>query len=134
MGFNDTFRMSSHAVITNENNEILQLKATYADLSWGLPGGALDPGETIYEALHRECFEELGVKVDLIALTGTYFHSRYNSHAFIFRCSLSEDAKIILSEEHSEHRYFSLDELNKVQRQRVEHCLDFNNEIQSASF
>ncbi len=134
MGFNDTFRMSSHAVITNHKNELLQLKATYGSLGWGLPGGALDPGESIFEALHRECFEEIGVKVTLISLTGSYYHSTLNSHAFIFRCTLSEDAKIILSEEHSEFRYFALDELNPVQRQRVDHCLNFSGDIQSGCF
>ncbi len=39
MAFNDTFRLSSHAVIFNQSNEVLMLKATYGDCSWGLPGG-----------------------------------------------------------------------------------------------
>lgn len=134
MGFNDTFRMSSHAVITNQKNELLQLKATYGNLGWGLPGGALDPGETIFEALHRECFEEIGVRITLISLTGSYYHSTLNSHAFIFRCTMPEGAKIMLSEEHSEFRYFTLDELNPVQRQRVEHCLNYAGDIQSGCF
>ena len=134
MGFNDTFRMSAHAVIVNDKKEILQLKATYADLRWGLPGGALDPGETINDALIRECREELGVDVTMQYLSGMYYHSSLNSHAFIYYCSMPADAKIILSDEHSEHRYFSLDELNPVQRQRVEHCFDFSGEIQCASY
>jgi len=28
--------------------------------SWGLPGGKIEPGETLVEAVHRECKEELG--------------------------------------------------------------------------
>lgn len=134
MGFNDTFRMSSHAVIANNNNEILQLKATYGSLGWGLPGGALDPGETIFEALHRECIEEIGIEVEIIAMTGTYFHNTLNSHAFIFHCSIPDKAELILSEEHSEFRYFPLDELNPVQRKRVDHCLNFNGDIKSGVF
>lgn len=44
MAFDDTFRLSSHAVILNENNEVLLLKANYGSFSWGLPGGALEIG------------------------------------------------------------------------------------------
>lgn len=134
MGYNDTFRMSAHAVITNDIGEVLQLKATYADLRWGLPGGALDPGETIHDALLRECQEELGIDVTMQHLTGMYYHSSLNSHAFIYRCTIPQHAQIMLSEEHSEFRYFSLEELNAVQRQRVEHCLNFNGNIQCDCF
>jgi len=55
MAFEDRFRLSSHAVITNELGQVLLLKANYGNFAWGLPGGALEPGETIHEALLREC-------------------------------------------------------------------------------
>ena len=54
MAFEDKFRLSSHAVITNDEGEVLLLKANYGDGNWGLPGGALEPNETIHEALIRE--------------------------------------------------------------------------------
>lgn len=60
MAFNDTFRLSCHAVITNDEGKVLLLKANYGNYQWGLPGGALEPGETIHQALIRECLEELG--------------------------------------------------------------------------
>lgn len=63
MAFQDTYRLSVHAVITNDEQQVLQIKATYDDGRWGLPGGSLEPGETVHEALIRECLEELGCGV-----------------------------------------------------------------------
>lgn len=42
MAFTDFYRLSAHGVITNASGEVLLLKASYGELSWGLPGGALD--------------------------------------------------------------------------------------------
>lgn len=45
LAFHDFYRLSSHAVICNAQQQVLLLKATYADQAWGLPGGALDMGK-----------------------------------------------------------------------------------------
>ena len=134
MAFDDTFRLSAHVVLVNASQQILQLASTYGNRSWGLPGGALDPGETIHEAVERECLEELGTPVTIRHLTGVYYHSKLDSQAFIFRGDLPEGAEIRLSPEHSDHRWFPLDELNPVQRRRVQDCLAFAGVVVSARF
>ncbi|MFU8928100.1 NUDIX hydrolase [Acinetobacter puyangensis] len=134
MAFHDLYRMSSHAVIFNDRQQILLLKANYANRDWGLPGGGLDPGETIHQALVRECQEELGCEVIVDYLSGVYYHHNVNSHAFIFRCSLAADAVIQLSDEHDAYRWFDLQELSPIQRFRVEDCLNFNGTVVSRSF
>lgn len=134
MAFEDTFRLSAHAVIMNNKNEVLQLKATYGECRWGLPGGALEPSETIHEALHRECKEEMGVDIAVKYLSGVYFHSLYNSHAFIFLCELSDVKEITLSSEHSDFRYFPLSDLSHVQRKRVTDCLEYRGAVVSDKF
>ena len=134
MGFHDFYRLSSHAVIVNTCHQVLLLKATYAGCAWGLPGGGLDQGETIHQALVRECFEELGCDISIEYLSGVYFHSAVNSHAFIFRCQIAEGQTIQLSDEHSEYRWFDVAELSAVQRVRVEDCMAFDGQVQSRSF
>ena len=134
MAYHDFYRLSSHAVICNAEGQVLLLKATYADCAWGLPGGGLDVGETIHEALQRECLEELGLSVSIDYLSGVYFHSAVMSHAFIFRCYLPEQADIQLSAEHSEYRWFAVDELSAIQKIRVQDCLAFSGEVCSRSF
>lgn len=134
MAFEDTFRLSVHAAIFDQDQKVLQLKQTYGNLSWGLPGGAIEPGETIHETLLRECREELGIEIEISNLTGVYYHKHFNSHVFIFRCQLPHNPELTLSSEHSEFRYFSLEELSAVQRRRIEDCLSFDGFVKSAKF
>ena len=126
--------MSVHAVILDADGRVLQLKQTYGNFSWGLPGGAVDPGETVVQTLERECLEELGVSVDLGPLTGIYYHKAFNSHVMIFRCQIPKGSTIVLSTEHSEHRYFSLDELSVVQKRRVDDCVKYDGRLMTAAF
>jgi 8-oxo-dGTP diphosphatase len=134
MAFEDHFRLSAHAVITDGDGKILQLKSTYGSEGWGLPGGALDPGETIHEALLRECREELGVDIEVLYMSGVYFHQAYNSQACIFRCEFPENSPLTLSSEHSEYKYFSLDDMSQIQQRRIRDCLEFDGKVKSAKF
>lgn len=134
MSYEDKYRLSVHAVFTNAENKILLVKATYGNYHWGLPGGSLEPGETIHEALIRECKEELGIDATVLYMSGMYFHQAHHSHACIFRCEMPATSKIKLSSEHSDYRYFALDELSNVQRHRVSDCLNFDGKVQSAKF
>ncbi|WP_214483138.1 NUDIX domain-containing protein [Bacillus sp. SM2101] len=134
MAFNDTFRFGSHAIIFNSEGNVLLLKRTYGNKGWSLPGGSVEPGETIHQALFRECREELGVDVEDAVLTGVYYHSIVNTQAAIFRCSIPQDAKIILSSEHSEHKWFPLSELSEIQRIRVTDTLNFQGHVASRAF
>ena len=134
MGFNDFFRFSVHAVIMNNKGKVLQLKQTYGDKRWGLPGGGVEPGETIHEAIKRECFEELGIDVLIDAFTGLYYHKSFNSQVGIFKCYLPEGTDISLSNEHSEYKWFDICELSEVQRLRVQDAIDFVGKVKSRAF
>ncbi len=133
MSFEDTYKLSSHAVITDSAGRVLLLKATYNNGFWGLPGGAVDPGETVDQTLYRECLEELGSALKILYLSGIYYHKKHNSHVFIFRGELASNT-IKLSSEHSEYKYTDISELSVVQKKRVEDCINFDGQVKTAAF
>lgn len=49
------------AYITNENGLILAVSRKHDPWDFGLPGGKVDPGETLEEAIVREVKEETGL-------------------------------------------------------------------------
>lgn len=60
-------RPSCHAVIFDENQRFLLVKRGGEPFRgwWGLPGGAVELGETVEQALIREVREETGLDVDI---------------------------------------------------------------------
>jgi 8-oxo-dGTP diphosphatase len=134
MAYQDLYRLSVHAAIFNDKNEILMVKTTYGAKGWTFPGGAIDPGETIHETLIRECREELGVEIEVKYLSGVYYHAAHNSQAFVFRCEIKDENEIRLSEEHSEYRYFQIKELKDSHQIKARQCLDFKGATFSEKF
>jgi ADP-ribose pyrophosphatase YjhB (NUDIX family) len=57
-----TYRISLKAAIKNDSGRILLLREK--DGTWELPGGGLEHGESIQEALSREIGEETGLTVE----------------------------------------------------------------------
>ncbi|MFJ8262902.1 NUDIX domain-containing protein [Rummeliibacillus sp. NPDC094406] len=58
-------RSSVQAVIINENKILTIKKYDYNKFMNILPGGGQEPGETLKEAVVRECIEETGLKVQV---------------------------------------------------------------------
>ena len=135
MAFEDRFRFSVHAAVLDAAEEsVLLLRQTYGDQRWGLPGGSVEPGETILDALGRECREELGVEVEIGPLTGWYYHREFESQVGIFRCALRGTAEIQLSPEHSEFRWTPLTQLTGVQAARVQAALHYGGRLHARVF
>lgn len=57
------FRVSLKAVILNDNGHVLVVKESGRDW-WDIPGGGLDHGESIKQALARELREEVSLRGD----------------------------------------------------------------------
>jgi len=66
-------RLSVSAVVwrAGPNTELLLMRRSDNGF-WGLPGGYVEPGESVIEATHREVREETGYEIDLGRLVGIY--------------------------------------------------------------
>ncbi|MFI6373431.1 NUDIX domain-containing protein [Streptomyces sp. NPDC050546] len=69
------FYGAAHALIERDGRFLVTRRSAvddYMPLKWDLPGGTVDPGETLEDALVREVFEETKIKVDIERLLYAY--------------------------------------------------------------
>lgn len=104
------FRVSVSALIFDGERVLLAHRRAID--WWNLPGGALDPGETVDEALRREVREETGLHVEVGQLVGVYSKPLKQEIVLSFRCQVSADPpEHIRDDDIDESRYFALQAL-----------------------
>jgi 8-oxo-dGTP pyrophosphatase MutT (NUDIX family) len=117
VGHEPIFLNFAAAFILNERGEVLLQKR--GDMrAWGLPGGALELGESAEEAMLREVFEETGLRVNVEAFLGAYTRyfqeypngDRVQSIAFFFVCTIVSGKLRIDHDETLDLQFFSLAE------------------------
>ena len=94
-------RNAARAVILQDNNILLLRKDGYAQGErFALPGGGQDLGETLEQALYRECMEEIGTRVEIcdLAYVADCFKPRDTQPGstrhlveFLFACKVPAD-------------------------------------------
>lgn len=107
------FQVFAAAVILDEKRNFLLVKATYQRIHpWGLPGGSLEYGEHPEEAMAREVWEEMSLKICIEKLLMVYTLSP-DRVGFYYLCRIT-DGTFQPSDEVSEFGYFSVDNLPAV--------------------
>lgn len=119
-----TFRIGVYAIIFGEGTVLL---AHRRDIDWwNLPGGGMELGETVEEAMCREVREETGLEVEVERLVGVYSKPQKQEIVLTFRCRII-GGELTSTEESRECRFFAPDALpvNTLpkHRQRVEDAL-----------
>ena len=101
------------------DNKVLFLKTSKKG-TYELPGGRIDFGENAESAFKREVEEELGFeKIEIGKLINTWsfmnIRENINYHFVIFDFEFfTDENKIKLSDEHTEYKWVSIDEFEKM--------------------
>jgi 8-oxo-dGTP diphosphatase len=66
------YTIAVSAYITNEKGEVLLVKSIGREDTWELPGGRVEAGETLLEAILREVKEEANAEVTITSQVGIY--------------------------------------------------------------
>lgn len=124
------FNVGVGALVLDGDN-LLVIKDRFAK-GYKLPGGHIDPGERIEEALIREVFEETGVKVAFASLVniGHFIAGQFGEQNIYFVCTakpLSKAINIYDSSEIIEARWINITEF--LNSQDVN---DFNKKVVGA--
>lgn len=80
--------IGAFAVIFDEEDRVLCVKANYASLYWSTPGGRVEAGESPVETLIREVLEETGFVIEPGELIGVYAKPYRDDLVLSFRASI----------------------------------------------
>lgn len=117
--------LGANAVITCKGKILLE-KRKDCDL-WGLVGGGVKKQETTLQAITREIYEELGLRISAEQLEklGVYGEpgriaayrdgSIWRMVVVVFGLELNEEPAITISNESSDMRFFSKEELKNIE-------------------
>ncbi len=110
-------------VIRNDLNQILFIRK-HGESLWGLPAGAIEPGETPAQAVKREVLEETGLKVNPLKIIGVFGGEKYrytykNGHqveylAIIFECQTVSGELCPADGEAQELRFFDENNIPEI--------------------
>jgi 8-oxo-dGTP pyrophosphatase MutT (NUDIX family) len=114
--------VGSTVLVLNSQNKLLMMKRSDSNM-WGVPGGAMELGETTEETARRELLEETGLTADGLTLfdvfSGEELYYRYPSGEEVYNISIvyitrgTQGDINLLDGEHYDFQYFELSKLPK---------------------
>ena len=105
------------AIVTDAQGRVFLVRHTYVP-GWHLPGGGVEPGETLHDALEKELREEANIVLRAPAqLVGMYFNNTVSvrDHVAVYRVTdFEQTAPRVPDHEIAETGFFALDSLPRT--------------------
>ncbi|MFC4409676.1 NUDIX hydrolase [Chungangia koreensis] len=98
------------ALVTNENGEVLLVKTHWRSDTWESPGGQVEEGEGLDQAVIREVLEETGITIRPIGVTGVYYNATRHILSVVFKAKVVSGELSIQPEEIMEAGFFPVSE------------------------
>ena len=123
IGKEGKLRLGCSAVLLSDDHQTVLLTRRTDNDQWCLPGGMIDPGESVAEGCEREVFEETGLKVRVIRLTGVYSNPNRltvypdGNKAFVIVLNFEVEligGKLGLSDETTDAQFFPIPEAEQM--------------------
>ncbi len=125
---NTFYKVHGIRVLIYRNGKLLIMKRADSDENdgnlWDIPGGKIEPDESVFDAITREVFEETGLSAASISIEDLHgliigdFDSGNKLVIAVYECN-SSTTKIKLNEEHSDYRWVNLSELSSYSLGRI---------------
>lgn len=97
-------------------------------MTWGLPGGKIETGETLLDAMQRECQEEIGGLPDYIKLFPleqfTSPDEKFIYHTFF--CCVTHEFRPTLNDEHLGYAWIDSDQWPQPMHPGLWHTVNFD--------
>lgn len=100
------------AVVMNEHGEMLLVKTHNRQDTWEAPGGQVEKGEALDKAVVREVFEETGIQIKPVGITGVYYNATNEILSIVFKAELLDGELMLQPEEIKEAKFIDVDEEN----------------------
>lgn len=119
IGHRPVLMVGAAILVLDEQDRLLMMKRSDSG-TWGIPGGATEPGEVIEEAAKREAFEETNLEIGEMSLFGVFsgpeLYYKYPNGDEVYNVTIMYQSRdwhgeIKLNHEHTEWRWFSVSEI-----------------------
>jgi 8-oxo-dGTP pyrophosphatase MutT (NUDIX family) len=125
---NCQYRVSAKALITDRNKQLLFVEENEHH-GFELPGGGIENGESVFEALQRELSEELGAKLVEVAAAPAYVWFINGEVVWlIYEARITEISNFITSEHIAGAGYYDVSALLNRQADGLGYCCRLNHQ------
>jgi len=115
------FFVAGHALIEREGKYLVtrrSKKSAYMPLKWDIPGGIVEPGETVKDAIYREVKEETGLTIKIGRVVYVYANRDQiplrQTFQTVYHCKYISGEIHLNPSEHDKHQWLEYNDIANV--------------------